>query len=136
MFIHGYGFTADEQMSGQIVVALDETSWGAVQQELALLKRAAQVLEEQGQGLEVILKSPRKIEASVYSAAEIEGLGDFADLEDLPLQELLDRLSGIEAQEALITVVLHKGEASLEGHTLEPSYSGSREMRPLWATLP
>jgi hypothetical protein len=135
MFIHGYGFCADEQMSGQIVVALDETSWEAVQQELALLKRAAQALEEQGQGLEVILKSPRKIEASVYSAAEIEGLGDLDDLEDLPLEELLDRLSGIEAQEALVGVVLYKREASLEGHILEPSYSGSRETRPLRAVL-
>jgi glutamyl-tRNA reductase len=134
MLIHGHGFTTDEQMSGEIVLALDENNWAIIQLERELLERAAQFLK--GQGLEVILKSPREIEVPVYNASEIAELGDLDDLEDIPLEELLEKMKHIEAQEALVTVVLEAGQASLEGHTLEPSYSGHRELRPLWAILP
>lgn len=134
MLIHGNGFVTDEQMSGEIVLALDENNWTIIQLERELLERAAQFLK--GQGLEVILKSPREVEVPVYNASEIAELGDLDDLEDIPLEELLEKMKHIEAQEALVTVVLEAGQASLEGHTLEPSYSGHRELRPLWATLP
>jgi glutamyl-tRNA reductase len=134
MLLHGYGFTTDEQMSGDIVLVLNENNRAVIQLERELLERAAQFLK--GQGLEVILKSPRKIEVSVYNASEIAELGDLDDLEDIPLEDLLEKMSHIEAQEALVAVVLEAGQASLEGHTLEPSYSGNQETRPLRAVLP
>jgi hypothetical protein len=134
MLIQGHGFVTDEQMSGEIVLVLDEKNRAVIQLERELLERAAQFLK--GQGLEVILKSPRQIEVPVYNASEIAELGDLDDLNNLPLEELLETMSLIEAQEALVAVVLEAGQASLEGHTLEPSYSGHRELRPLWATLP